>query len=178
MARLRTTMFKARADLFCLDAIWAVGIGSALLIAVPPRCIARQELNSTSRLSATCAFDTPGTRLEGTLTWRTFYGPPGFGETPAQDARERVLVLQLRVPITVVPVKDAEARNSPNLDVKHHVLHVQLFVPDEQAALARKLVRKKVVAVGTLDEALAPGQHTDATMDVQVLAAESNPNFK
>ena len=34
--------------------------------------------------------DTPGIQLEGTLTRRTFYGPPGFGETPAKDAREKV----------------------------------------------------------------------------------------
>lgn len=40
--------------------------------------------------------------LSGVLHVRTFYGPPGYGETPKQDAREPQLILALDGPIDVV----------------------------------------------------------------------------
>lgn len=115
--------------------------------------------------------DTPGIRLEGTLTERMFYGPPGFGETPAKDLHDKVLVLKLARPITVEPVENAEAKNSTNLGTFKHVRQIQLFFSGSQSAEAgaRKSLGKRVVAVGSLDEATAPRQYTDVTMDVKTL---------
>lgn len=118
--------------------------------------------------------DTPGIQLEGTLIGRMFYGPPGFGETPAKDVRDKVLVLKLVKPITVRPIEDAEAKNSPNLSTVKHVRQIQLFFLSSRTSMtdARKLLGKTVVVVGKLDEATAPGQYTDVTMDVKTLQAK------
>ena len=117
-------------------------------------------------------YDTEKVRLEGVLIERTFYGPPGFGETPAKDFKDKVLVLKMGKPITVEPVDGAEAKNSPNLDTVRHISQVQLFLPRPQLAEARKLLGKAVVAVGILSEALAPRQYTHVTLDVTTLTAK------
>ena len=49
--------------------------------------------------------------LEGMLTQRTFYGPPGFGETPAKDAREKVYLLKLGRLVTMTPIRRSEGEN-------------------------------------------------------------------
>jgi hypothetical protein len=86
------------------------------------------QSSSTKAPERIFKFDTPGVRLEGTLSERVFYGPPGFGETPDKDARERVLILTLRQPITVVPVEDAGPKVTSSLSTLRDVGAVQLFI--------------------------------------------------
>src|SRR5579871_4382909 len=96
-------------------------------------------------------FETPDVALEGILSERIFYGPPGFGETPEKDARERVLILTLKQSITVVPTKDAKAKGSSSLGIEKDVRSVQLFIfPIEKKNQARKLIGKTVIAIGAL----------------------------
>jgi hypothetical protein len=112
---------------------------------------------------------TAGIKLEGTLIERMFYGPPGFGETPAKDARDRVTVLRLMHPITVEPIKGADTNSSTCLNTIKHVRQVQLFPNSAQTSAARKLSGRSVVAAGSLDEATAPRQYTKVTMDVTTI---------
>ena len=113
----------------------------------------RQQLESHYKC------DTPGVQLEGLLTARTFYGPPGFGETPAKDAREKTLILKLVKPITVDPIENVEANKGSWWGDFPHLREVQLFIsPQEKATDARKLVGKQVVAVGMLREGDAPSE--------------------
>jgi len=114
-------------------------------------------------------YDTPGIRLEGTLTERKVYGPPGYGETPAKDERDTILVLKLSQPISVQPTADAQASGSASLDPEKNLQEVQLFVDRSQTAEAHKLVGKVVVAVGTLNEAAAPSQYTKVWLDAKTL---------
>ena len=131
---------------------------------------AQQKMPAESAHESRYRYDTDGVQLQGTLVKRTYYGPPGFGETPAQDTREAVLVLRLTQPITVEPTLDAHARGSENLDTRRHITEIQLFIlPLERTEEARKMLGKTVVAMGTLREAIAPGQHTDVTMNVKSL---------
>jgi len=115
-------------------------------------------------------FDTPNVKLEGTLSERVFYGPPGFGETPDKDAREKVFVLTLEQPITAVPIEDAETKGSSSLSIHRNVRAVQLFIfPSAKREQARMLIGKTVVAIGTLDEATAPSEHLEVSMRVEAL---------
>jgi hypothetical protein len=114
--------------------------------------------------------DTPGIQLEGMLTQRTFYGPPGFGETPAKDAREKVYLLKLGRPVTMNPIDDPKAKTC--WDAFHHVREVQLFIPYESKMDASKLLGKAVLAAGTIRESDAPSEHTKVTMDVKTLQAK------
>src|SRR5207237_9312604 len=99
-----------------------------LLVGCRESCLAQQQGTNLARNEPRYKCDTGGIRLKGTLIERRFYGPPGFGETPAQDAREKVLVLKLPHPITVEPAEDAKAKDSTSLETFTHVREVQLFV--------------------------------------------------
>ena len=114
--------------------------------------------------------DTPGIQLEGVLTQRTFYGPPGFGETPAKDAREKVYLLKLGRPVTMTPIDDPKAKTC--YDAFPHVREVQLFIPPESKINASGLLGKALVATGTIRESDAPSEHTKVTMDVTTLQAK------
>jgi hypothetical protein len=118
-------------------------------------------------------FETPDVALEGILSERIFYGPPGFGETPEKDARERVLILTLKQSITVVPTKDAKAKGSSSLGVERNVRSIQLYLfPIEKRTQARKLIGKTVIAIGALNEAVAPSEHLKVSMSVASLNAK------
>jgi hypothetical protein len=114
--------------------------------------------------------DTDGVQLEGLLNERTFYGPPGFGETPAKDAQEKQLILKLEKPITVNRLRDVSADKSSCWGDFPNITKVQLFVfPPDKAGEARKLVGKMVVAEGKLHEGDAPSEHTKVVMDVSTV---------
>lgn len=154
--------------------VLALVVGTIVFMGYPENHVRAQQQTGTGVDEAIYKCDTPGIQLEGTLTQRTFYGPPGFGETPAKDLHDKVLVLKLAKPITVAPIEGAEAKNSTNLSTFKHVRQIQLFFGGSRSAEtdARKLLDKSVVAVGNLDEATAPRQYTEVTMDVKTLQAK------
>ena len=141
-------------------------LGMAVLLAgCPVACMAQKDAPAGTVVSY--RYDTAGVRLEGTLTERKEYGPPGYGETPSKDERDTILVLKLSSPISVQPTANAEASGSASLDPVKDVHEVQLFIPKPRIADARKLLGKIVVAVGTLNEAAAPSQYTKVWLDTQ-----------
>jgi hypothetical protein len=147
-----------------------VSIGGLIVaIGCSEICIAGQASRKSTRAEPVYRCDTAGIHLLGTLAERTFYGPPNFGKTPAKDVRDKVLVLKLENPITVEPIENAEAKNSANLNTFRHVRQVQLFFSRAEEANARKLLGRAVLATGSLDEATAPRQYTDVTMEVKTL---------
>lgn len=155
-------------------AVLALVVGAVVFMSHPQNHVHAQQQTGTGLEEAIYKCDTPGIQLEGTLIEQMFYGPPGFGETPAKDLHDKVLVLKLAKPITVVPIEGAEAKNSTCLSTVKHVRQIQLFFVSSQSAEAdaHKLLGKPVVAVGNLDEATAPRQYTDVTMDVRTLQAK------
>jgi hypothetical protein len=119
--------------------------------------------------AATYQYDTPGIHLEGVLIERKVYGPPGYGETPARDARATILVLKLSRPISVEAAANADASKSANLDPAKNVRELQLFVDQSQRADVRKLVGRVVIATGTLNESITASQYTKVWLDAQTV---------
>jgi hypothetical protein len=115
-------------------------------------------------------YDTAGVQLQGTLVRRQVYGPPGFGETPAQDERGAILVLKLSQPITVRPASQVVEKDNPNADVFKNVREVQLFIPRNAEHGVDKLVGRVVLASGVLHEHVAPAEYTDVWMDVKTIS--------
>jgi len=131
--------------------------------------VAQQKAATGSELKTSYKYDTPGVQLKGTLAERKVYGPPGYGETPAKDARETILILKLSHGIAVEPTTNAKANGSANLDPAKNVREVQLFVSRSQTAGARKLVGRIVTATGTLNESITASQYTKVWLDVKTL---------
>ena len=147
-------------------ALAALG-AAALFMGHLGACAAQQKVASGT--APVYQYDSAGIRLEGTLTERKVYGPPGYGETPAKDERDTILVLKLSQAISVQPTANAQANGSASLDPQKNVQEVQLFVDRSQTAEAHKLLGKVVVAVGTLNEAAAPSQYTKVWLDTKTL---------
>ena len=114
-------------------------------------------------------YDTAGITLHGTLIERKVYGPPGYGEAPAKDVHDTILILKLPQPMSVEPVANAEASGSPNLDPAKNVREVRLHMSPPQAVDARKLLGRKVTATGTLKESITAVQRTKVWLDVKSL---------
>jgi hypothetical protein len=144
----------------------AAVVGGVLSVLQLGVSVAQQ--NTPEELHYKC--DADGVQLEGMLTARTFYGPPGFGETPSKDTREKALILKLARPITVDPIADVKVNNGSCWGGFPHLAAVQLFIsPEMKLAAARKLLGKEVVAAGTLREGAAPSEHTKVIMEVKTI---------
>lgn len=145
-------------------------VGGALFLGHPGSCVAQQKAATGSEHEASgYKYETPGVRLEGTLIEREVYGPPGYGETPAKDARATILVLKLSHGISVEPAANAEATGSASLDPVKNVREVQLFVDPSRKADGRKLVGRVVTATGTLNESITASQYTKVYLDAKSL---------
>lgn len=116
-------------------------ISTALILT----CLVVCSAAHTKQIAANYRYDTPGTCLEGTLIERKVYGPPGYGETPARDAKDTIFILKLFRPVTVEPAPNAEAQGSANLDTFKNVQEMQLLVERPRRAAARNLVGKTVL---------------------------------
>ncbi len=117
-------------------------------------------------------YDTAGITLRGTLIERRVYGPPGYGETPTQDAHETILILRLSEPISVEPAANAEANGSPNLDSAKNIRELQLFMSRPQVVEARKHLRQTVAATGRLNESVTAAQRTKVWLDFKSLNSD------
>lgn len=100
---------------------------------------------------------------------RKVYGPPGYGETPARDAKGSILVLKLSQQISVKPAKNAAANGSVDLDPAEGVRDVQLFLDAPLKTGAYKLLGQEITAIGTLNESITAAQYTKVWMDVKTL---------
>jgi hypothetical protein len=151
---------------YCLITV----IVSALFLRHYGSCVAQQKTSRGPEHEASYTYETPGVQLEGTLIERKVYGPPGYGETPAEDVRATILVLKLSHGISVEPAANAEATGSASLDTVKNVREVQLFIDPSQKTDARKLVGRVVTATGTLNESITASQYTKVYLDVKMLA--------
>ena len=112
------------------------------------------------------------TVLHGTLQKQQRFGPPGFGETPKHDARISIYVLQLDQSIRVQAAAGADAKQTADLDNFSHQRSIQLFFKSKEGTEAPGLIGHAVTVSGALGEAVAPGQYTPVTMDVDTLQAK------
>jgi hypothetical protein len=148
-----------------------IAVGAALALLAPQKelCPA-QQAPPVGPMEAHYQCDTDRVQLGGLLTARKYYGPPGFGKTPSEDAREDVLILKLARPITVEALADIQGNKRSCLANFPHLSSIQLFIfPETKLVSARKLIGKEVPVVGTLREGDAPSEHTKVTMDVKTL---------
>jgi hypothetical protein len=145
----------------------ALAVVVASLFSFAPAGVSQQRVVANDGTSF--KYDTPGIRLEGLLLERKVFGPPGYGETPAKDTRETILVLKLSHPIDVAPAADAEANNSASLDSVKDINEVQLFVDPSRRAETRKWIGRRIIVTGTLEESITASQYMKIFLDVEML---------
>ena len=99
-------------------------------------------------------------RLTGTISRKTFPGPPNYKSIRKGDKPETYWVLHLAKPICTT----ADADN----DAESGVMDLQLILTGKQYALYKKFVRRKmrVTIKGNLSHAITGHHHTPVLMQV------------
>ena len=96
--------------------------------------------------------------LTGKVKLQTFYGPPGYGENPDTDSRERQAILVLSEPICV------EANPNNYEEAEHNQSEVTL-VPHNNENL-KDYVGKEIKVKGTLYHAHTAHHHTRVLINI------------
>lgn len=116
--------------------------------------------------SACEKYGLPNTMLAGTISVETFFGPPGYGESPDTDAKERQAILHLAQPLCTVASDNAPAAQD----------QVKVTLVPMQPLDLRAFVGKAVTVRGSLFHAITGHHHTDVLIaidDVPLLLAQA-----
>jgi hypothetical protein len=99
--------------------------------------------------------------LTGRLVYRTFYGPPNYGENPKTDSKETQSILLLDSAIDVIAVKQ-DALSETERGVKR----VTLVFGESTPHPVRFYLKRRVTVEGTLFHAHTGHHHTKILIDV------------
>jgi Domain of unknown function (DUF4431) len=100
-------------------------------------------------------------KLEGTLSVKTYYGPPNYGENPDTDAKEELPILILSKPVNVRGNPDPKAGFDKRSVEDLREMQLVLTMPHKE------FIGKTVFVKGNLFHAFTAHHHTDVLMDVR-----------
>lgn len=106
------------------------------------------------------SYDTDSVRLTGTISKKTFPGPPNYESIRKGDKPETYWVLHLSSPVCT--------KASGDNDAESNVTDLQLILTRKQYALYKKFVgrKKRVTVKGKLSHAITGHHHTPVLMEV------------
>lgn len=107
------------------------------------------------------------TFLTGVLSREGFYGPPGFGESPAQDSKDTFFILHLLEPINIRARPDADSSEIDFTYTVDSLKEVQLDLRWE--VVLNIYVGKRIKLRGVLLPAFTGHQNTAATFVIKEL---------
>ena len=99
--------------------------------------------------------------LKGTLSVKTYYGPPNYGENPDTDAREELPILILNKSINVCGNPDPKAGFDRKSVEDLREMQLVLKMPHKE------FIGKTVLVKGTLFHAFTGHHHTEVLMEVR-----------
>ena len=137
---------------------------SLLMVGALALAVSIPALRHASAQTAPLHYGDPAVVLVGTLSVEQFYGPPGFGETPDKDAKERPFILNLESPVDVKAGKDEQAETA----VKKLTL---VFDPDELSL--KPFLGKKVRVEGVLFHSFSGHHHTAVLIEVSKIRPQA-----
>jgi hypothetical protein len=111
-------------------------------------------------------YDDSSVNLSGTAFSRIYFGPPGYGEKPESDARERGLLLLLDAPVCLRQSAHPERDND---SYEGNVVLVQLAAVRISPGALWKADGHRVSVRGSLYHALTAHHRTAVLMDVHDL---------
>ncbi len=134
-------------------------IGSALCL------IAFSIIYSTDALPKAFKYEPEIVRLYGRVVEKTFYGPPGYGENPKADSKEKQYILILKTPIEV----DSNVENQ----IEKNVHEVTIVALDFTKIPVKKYINKSVMVEGTLFHGFTGHHNTTILITVSKLIPQS-----
>jgi len=141
---MKDSLFRRLAPvLFCL-----IGIGFA-----------------STAIAADCLrYEPAPVSLTGTIAMKEAYGPPGYGEDPAHDAKEQYPVLILASPICVAGYPDDDMNSKNEVD---QTAVQMVFIGSR---LAPQLIGQKVTVSGNLFHRSSGHHHTNVLIKISEFA--------
>ena len=109
------------------------------------------------------SYDDSSITLSGTVFSRIYFGPPGYGENPASDAREGALLLLLDAPICV---KESSHPELDNNAFEGNVILIQLAAVHVDPSSLKRAEGKRATVRGSLYHRLTGHHRTPVLMDV------------
>lgn len=113
--------------------------------------IAAVEVSSTRAATAEAVscykYEPAIVTLKGTLSVRTEFGPPGYGESPKSDSKEQILVLTLVTPICVAGDPASETNSESEYAIRELQTGPGLKL---DPSILDKYIGRTIVATGTL----------------------------
>lgn len=97
--------------------------------------------------------------LRGKLKIEPKFGPPGYGETPAEDEKTYICVLKLDVPVDVL----GDSASDTNTETVTNVEEIQLST-SEESVFRDCRAGKNAVVQGTLFHSITGHHYTDVLM--------------
>ncbi len=131
-------------------------------------------LSSKNNLPQGCLSYEPATvTLDGTITAKTFAGPPNYENIENGDEPETSWVLHLASPVCV----NADEKTPEGKEAERDVSDVQLvFANGNQYAGRKDLLGKPVIVSGKLFHAITGHHHTNVLITVaEIKGAERKP---
>jgi hypothetical protein len=106
------------------------------------------------------SYEVAGVRLTGTISRKTFPGPPNYESIRRGDEPETYWILHLARPICTVAAPDNDAESNVNA--------IQLILAPKQYALYKKFVggRARVRVTGKLLHAITGHHHTQVLLEL------------
>jgi hypothetical protein len=108
-------------------------------------------------VSACEEYGLSGTTLVGTVTLETFFGPPGYGESPETDSKERQAILHLAKPLCTLASDDAPAEQG----------QAQVTLAPMDNLSLQDFVGKVVAVRGSLFHAITGHHHTEVLIAIR-----------
>lgn len=122
------------------------------------RVLCMASLMLLARSAIACfKYDEELVSITGKVVLRTFFGPPGFGESPEIDSKEQQAILVLDKPLCVNASEDEDAESNQK--------EITL-VPLKDVSLSR-FEGKNIIAKGMLFHAITGHHHTAVLMLLQ-----------
>jgi hypothetical protein len=101
--------------------------------------------------------------IQGSVSLKPAYGPPGFGEDPKRDAREDYLALTFDTPACMAASSKPDAEDVAETDIKT----MQLVFPNGDAfQLAKQWIGKQISVTGSLYHGFTGHHHTTVLLKV------------
>lgn len=115
------------------------------------------------------SYDTDSVRLTGTISRKTFPGPPNYESIRKGDKPETYWILHLAKPVCT--------KASADNDAESNVTDIQLILPPKAYARFKKFVDKKdgLVVIGKLMHAITGHHHTPVLMEVKAIGTDDKP---
>jgi hypothetical protein len=132
--------------------------------------VAQGSLALFRRGSSCLPYEPAKVSITGRLTVRNEYGPPNYGETPAQDEKLRVPILELARPADIC----ANPTGDVDRETYHNLREIQLNFAKQQVSPEVYLSRRLNVR-GTLYQAISGYHFTKVLMMVDSVTPSAVP---